>query len=175
MSSASPVITPLLHVDAAHLTADEFRTQFVDKNLPVIIDNALADWFTTEGKNAVQTATTASSRQWTVEELARVIGDTVMTNIFVSNNQRRFKFYKQQTQTTSATNTKNEATAAASTSAAAAAASSSSSPPVPSSPSSPLPDAGLSRASMTFNEFIRCSSEAIANQSHTSYYVRRQQ
>lgn len=158
------------HVAASSLSSAEFVSRFVRANRPVIIDGTLDAWNQTLRAHALTSHpdSTAEPPSWSVAQLSSLLGSTPVRNIFVSSaqNRRRFKFFKQQ-KTATASGEK-EASAAA-TSAAAAASSSAeaalSAPATAAAASTPAEsqiDAGLSRLSLPFNDFIKLSFDAAA-------------
>ena len=171
---AAPMLTrpppsAIARVSAASITPAEFTQRFVQANQPVIVENALHSWTdalqqarasaaaaAAQAQDPAATApadapsdSSAAAASWSISQLSELLGSTPMRNVFVSSsqNQRRFKFFKQPRPAGAAIS----AAAAASTSAVEA--SSSSAANVAQSVPSQV-DPGLSRLSMPFDQFV---------------------
>jgi hypothetical protein len=179
MTSVSPAAATSTAVASAHsneasliprlsarsMTSEEFIFRFVRTNRPVILTEALTEW---KPPAAVES-------EWSLPLLARLLGSTLVSNVFVAaaQHRNRFKFFKGDRSKAAAS------TAASSAAGSGSVAASSQGSIVPSAPSassssSNQPESGLSRRSMHFDEFVQLTKENLSDadgSNRPAYYV----
>jgi len=169
-------------VSASSLTSEEFIAQFVRNNQPVIVTHALDEWTTKLQQAQSDTSTaTAPPAEWNIPALSRLLGGTVVHNVFVSSaaHRRRFKFFKRLKEGAAQSDppespTQTAAQAAASEGSVVASASQPSSAPAADASTGRAPEVGLSRRSMPFDEFVQLSTAqggANLREQESAFYV----